>query len=228
MTRATTKIPVVLEIGSKRVFAVALDWPGWCRSGRDESAALTALLEYGTRYARVLRSARLGFQPPSDASMLIVTERMKGDATTDYGAPGAAAASDARPLQGPELRRMQSILKACWEALDQAAAAARGKKLRTGPRGGGRELTVILRHVVEADQAYLGRLGWKVAPLPDDPRRAFAPLRSEIEAALRAAVQGEIPAAGPRGGKRWAPRTFIRRVAWHALDHAWEAEDRLV
>jgi hypothetical protein len=26
-------IKVALEVGSKRIFAVALDWPGWARSG---------------------------------------------------------------------------------------------------------------------------------------------------------------------------------------------------
>jgi hypothetical protein len=44
---------------------------------------------------------------------------------------------------------------------------------------------------------------------------------------LTAAAQGKIPAQGPRGGKRWSPRYFVRRVAWHVLDHAWELEDRL-
>jgi hypothetical protein len=40
----------------------------------------------------------------------------------------------------------------------------------------------------------------------------------------RAVVDG-IP-AGPRGGKRWSARYFVRRAAWHVLDHAWEIEDR--
>jgi hypothetical protein len=35
-----------------------------------------------------------------------------------------------------------------------------------------------------------------------------------------------LPAAGPRGGKIWSVRYFVRRTAWHALDHAWEIEDR--
>jgi len=228
MTRGMARIPVYLEIGSKRVFAGALDWPGWCRSGRDEAAALASLLAYASRYARAVRPARLGFQPPSDASLLVVVERLEGDATTDFGAPGGVPALDTKPVDEEELRRMLGLLHACWETLDQAAEAARGKALRTGPRGGGRNLTAILRHALEADQAYLGRLRWKAPALPDEPCRALTRLRSETEAALAAAVRGEIPAKGPRGGIRWSPRTFVRRLAWHALDHAWEIEDRLV
>jgi hypothetical protein len=94
-----------LEIGKKRAFAGATDWHGWCRSGRDEQAALQALFDYGPRYARVLQGARLGFHAPA---------------------------------------------------------------------------------------------------------------------------KGEISPRGPRGGARWAPRYFVRRVAWHMLDHAREIEDRVV
>jgi hypothetical protein len=43
---------------------------------------------------------------------------------------------------------------------------------------------------------------------------------------LRASARGEIPAKGPRGGMRWTARKFARRLAWHAIDHAWEIEDR--
>jgi hypothetical protein len=70
-------IKVFVEIGKKRVFAGAVDWPGWCRSGRDEKTALQALIDYGPRYAQVLRSKEIEFQVPIDASDLIVTERMR-------------------------------------------------------------------------------------------------------------------------------------------------------
>ena len=44
---------------------------------------------------------------------------------------------------------------------------------------------------------------------------------------MRASAAGEIPAVGPRGGRRWSARYFVRRAAWHVLDHAWEIEDRI-
>jgi len=43
--------------------------------------------------------------------------------------------------------------------------------------------------------------------------------------ALTSAARGEIAAQGPCGGIRWSPRFFVRRIAWHVLDHAWEIED---
>jgi hypothetical protein len=87
----------------------------------------------------------------------------------------------------------------------------------------------IVRHVLGADAAYLRRLAQKFsqdedAPLDDELRR----MRAAIRAALDAAVRGEIPATGPRGGALWTPRYFVRRGAWHTVDHLWEIEDRIV
>jgi hypothetical protein len=50
--------------------------------------------------------------------------------------------------------------------------------------------------------------------------------RSAILQTLERAAQGAMPPAGPRGGQRWPARYFVRRAAWHVLDHAWEIEDR--
>ena len=55
------KTPVYLEIGTKRVFASAADWPGWCRAGKDEKLALEALAAYVPRYAPVPKIARMDF-----------------------------------------------------------------------------------------------------------------------------------------------------------------------
>ncbi|MGH2619233.1 MAG: DinB family protein [Anaerolineales bacterium] len=228
MTGTSDRIDVYLEIGAKRTFAGALDWPGWCRSGRDEAAALRALFEYGPRYARALRQARLGFRAPSDVSDFVVRERLAGNATTDFGAPDMPTAHDSDPIESAELRRFQGVLKAGWRAFDAAVGAAPGKELRKGPRGGGRELDKIVRHLLESDAAYLALLGvrFKFAE-GGDPQQELDRTRQAILASLAAAVRGEYPAAGPRGGVRWTPRRFVHRVAWHALDHAWEIEDRL-
>lgn len=225
MTRpAIPPIHVYLEIGARRTIAAALDWPGWCRSGRDEAAALQALLDWGPRYARIVRSARLSFQPPAGLAGLAVVERLAGNATTDFGAPGRIPAGDTGPLEAEDLRRLQAVLKACWRAFDAAVAAAEGQSLRTGPRGGGRQLDGIVQHVREAEAVYLAQLGGPAAAHKDGLNDGA--LRLAIHRALAAAARGEIAALGPRGGKRWPPRYFVRRAAWHVLDHIWEIEDR--
>jgi hypothetical protein len=214
------------EVGQRRTIAAALDWPGWCRMGRDQAGALQALFEYSPRYAQVLRGTRLGFLVPRDVSAFVVVERLKGNATTDFGVPGLAPAVDSQPLDETEMRRLQSILKACWRTFDAAVESARGKVLRTGPRGGGRTLDGIVEHVFGAETGYLSSLGGKVPP--SETTTSFPdPIHQAILKTIKASARGEIPAKGPRGGRRWSPRYFVRRDAWHILDHVWEIEDRL-
>ncbi len=220
-------LSVYLEVGSHRTIAAAVDWPGWCRSGRDETTALQALFDYGSRYARVLRTARLSFQAPGDVASLVVVERLKGNATTDYGVPALAPQSDSHPLADEELRRLQAILKACWRAFDKTVAGAVGKELRLGPRGGGRDLDQIVGHVIGAGKSYLTGLGG-TAPKSEDTLQSAQSLRPITLQTLVASAQGRIAERGPRGGKRWLPTYFVRREAWHVLDHIWEIEDRLI
>jgi hypothetical protein len=228
MPERVKKIDVYLEVAQKRTFAGALEWPGWCRSGRDEESALQALFEYGPRYARVVRASKLGFGPPTDVSALVVVERLKGNATTDFGAPGLAPSRDADSVNSGELHDFEKLLKACWRTLDANAKTAGGKSLSTGPRGGGRQLEGMIEHLLGSDAGYLSAVGWKFRQENTvDPDRQLDQTRQAIINALRASVRGEIPAKGPRGGIRWKARYFVRRIAWHTLDHAWEIEDRL-
>ena len=229
MRRTLNKIDVYLEIGKKKTFASAIDWPGWSRSGGDGTSALQGLFDYGTRYARVLRNARLGFKVPEDVSAFRVTERLEGNATTDFGAPGLAPASDAEPVDSVELKRLQKILNACWRAFDENVKAATGKALQTGPRGGGRELEGIIQHLLGSDAGYVAQVGWKLEKdRVEDLDKQLDRTRQGILKGLTSSARGEIPARGPRGGLRWSPRYFVRRVAWHVLDHAWELEDRII
>lgn len=227
MAQTSNSIDIYLEIGQKRTFAGAVAWPGWCRSGRDEEAALQALLDYGSRYVRVLHAAHIKFQAPTDIGAFTVVERLAGDTTTDFGAPSIAPASDKRPVDDAELQRSQTLLKAYWRAFDQAVAHAAGKELRKGPRGGGREVDGIMGHVLDAEAGYLARLAWKQKRAEKDLREKAAQIHQATLDALAAAARGETPTQGPRGGVLWAPRYFVRRVAWHVLDHVWEIEDRI-
>jgi DinB superfamily len=221
---------IFLEIGKNRTFATALDWPGWSRSGKDEAAALQALLDYGPRYAQAIQGTRLEFQPPESTTAFNLLERLQGNASTDFGAPHAVPSADHQPVSPAELQRFQALLESMWEAFEAVAKAAEGKELRYGPRGGGRDLQKIVQHVLEAEQAYLKQLGGKLDPSDksDHPFAELDRLHQAILVTLEASARGELPTVGPRGGKRWGPRFFVRYTAWHLLDHLWEIEDRLV
>jgi hypothetical protein len=213
------RIDVYVEAGAKRVFAGAIAWPGWCRSARTEEDALEALVAYGPRYGKAVARRKLGFESPGGASSLRVRERVKGNATTDFGAPAIAPKADGGSFGDRDAERLVTILRASWGALDRAARTAEGRTLTKGPRGGGRDLEKIVVHVREAEGGYLYAVGGR-PPKSGDTRRL-------IERVLASRSRGEPPERVPRSGKLWSPRYFVRRTAWHALDHAWEIEDRL-
>jgi len=219
-------VDAYLEVGSKRVFAGALDWPGWCRSARSEDEAIEALIAYGPRYAAVLEGSGVRFSSPAKVSTLAVVERLKGDATTEFGAPSIAPKADARSVDRRWLTRQEKILGASWSAFDRAAENVPGP-LEKGPRGGGREVDAIVAHVIGAEASYARMIGATAKGFEE----AGADAAREDERALvldglERAVTDGIPAAGPRGGKRWSAPYFVRRATWHVLDHAWEIEDR--
>jgi hypothetical protein len=217
-TSGDSALRVALEIGTRRTFAVALDWPGWCRGGKGEMAAIDALLTYAPRYAAVV--ARAGLTLPEDPVPTVV-EHLHGGAGTDFGAPGVRAEDEGRPTTAAEAQRLAAILAACWAAFDDIAAAA-PEALRKGPRGGGRDRSRIVEHVVEADRgAYARRLGIRQAPFAPDDAAACAALRSAILDVLRRPSDG-----GPVVEKGWTARFAARYIAWHVLDHAREIEDR--
>lgn len=229
MAQSLNRIDIFLEAGSKKTFAGVIDWPGWIRSGPDEQSAIQSLFEYGQRYQRVVGAAQPAFRAPKEASEFLVVERLEGNATTDFGAPDASPSQDKGPVDQVELLRFQALLKACWAAFDRAVAATGSHELRKGPRGGGRDLEKIIRHMLGAEAAYLGRLGWKFKEgETKELDQELSRTREAILIALASSVRGELPAQGPRGGLHWTPRYFVRRVAWHVLDHTWEVEDRSI
>jgi hypothetical protein len=213
------RTPVYLEVGAKKTFACSVDWPGWCRSGRDEDAALQALAAYAVRYAVVAERASTRF-PATVGDRLEVVERVPGSATTDFGAPGVVPALDARALTPAGARRLTGLVEAAWAVLDDVAAGAPAS-LRKGPRGGGRDRDKMLQHVLGAEAGYARQIGVKHKEPQLGDTATVAAMRRDITEVLRAARRGE-----PHAEMRWPPRYAARRIAWHVLDHAWEMQDR--
>jgi len=217
--RSGAKTPVYLECGQKKIFACALGWPGWCRSGKTEEEALERLAEYAPRYAVAAEAAGVRF-PASAGRGIDVVERVEGNATTDFGAPGVAATSDAERVTAAQAKRLAALVQAAWTVLDRVAATAPAE-LRKGPRGGGRDRDKMVKHVLDAESAYAGKIGLKHRGPAIDDRDAITAMREDILALLRKPSDG-----GPLRPGGWSARYAARRFAWHALDHAWEMEDR--
>ncbi|HET7876850.1 MAG TPA: hypothetical protein VFN71_15110 [Methylomirabilota bacterium] len=210
---------VCIESGQRRVFASALAWPGWCRSGKDEQQALQALAAAAPRYALVAAEAGVAF-PSNPHQEFDVVERLPGSGATDFGVPGAVAKRETEAVPRQEAERLAALLAASWTVFDRVVAGAPAE-LRKGPRGGGRDRDAIVAHVLGAEAHYARTLGIRLPEPAAEDATAVSSLRSAIVEALSAASSGK-----PVVEKGWPPRYAARRIAWHVLDHAWEIEDR--
>jgi hypothetical protein len=212
------RLAVALETTPKKTFASALDWPGWSRSGKTPELAIEALLAYAPRFAPVVGAAGLMLSPSFDVDVI---DRVEGGSGTTFGVPSYLThLADARPVNRAEAARLALIVEAAWAYFDGVAAKAPAE-LRKGPRGGGRDRAKIVGHVNESDWYYAREIGLRgKQPDPHDP----AAIRAQREAMLDVLRQ---PSDGsPLANRRWPMRYAARRIAWHALDHAWEIEDR--
>jgi hypothetical protein len=211
------RLAVALESAPKKTFATALDWPGWSRSGKTDELALEALLAYASRYAPIVESAGLSLPGSFDAD---VVERADGGSGTEFGVPSRTHNADTRPVDAAEARRLAGVVEASWSNFDIVAAKAPAE-LRKGPRGGGRDRDKVVGHVIESDWYYARELGLKLKQPDPNDRKTINAMRADMLGVLRQPSDG-----GPLAGRKWTQRYAARRIAWHALDHAWEIEDR--
>jgi len=213
------KIYIGEEVAAKKAFVWAIDWPGWCRGGKDRDLAIEALVAARGRYAKVARRAGLEL-PQVEADDLRVVESVGGGGGTEFGVPSTITKDDRRRVTKADAERLASLVEAAWVIFDRVAERSPAE-LRKGPRGGGRDRDKMIGHVIEADHAYAREIGVRM------PEPSFAD-RASVEAE-RAAVLDVLrqPSDGsPLADRKWTPRYAARRIAWHALDHAWEMEDR--
>ena len=130
------------------------------------------------------------------------------------------AKRDTTSLSATEGKRLASLVQAAWAVYDQILADAPAV-LRKGPRGGGRDRDKMADHVRDAEGAYVRKLGLRLEPPPRNDRPAIAAFRQAIIDVLQRPSKGNALVE-----KGWPQRYAARRIAWHALDHAWEIQDR--
>ncbi len=207
------------EIGAKKAFAWAVDWPGWARSGKTAVLARTALIGYAPRYGVVAATAGLQL-PGLDDAVVDIVDSVPGGSGTDFGVPSAITDADRRMVTAPDAERLADLVAAAWTIFDRVASAAPAS-LRKGPRGGGRDRDKMIGHVIEADHAYAREIGVRLPEPHLGERDAVDAERAAMLDVLRRPSDG-----GPLAERKWTQRYAARRIAWHALDHAWEMEDR--
>jgi hypothetical protein len=217
----TGGLRVILEIGKKRrVVAGALDWPGLDRWGTSEEDALEKLTAYVPRYAGVAERAGLA-RAFARSRELDVVERVPGSSSTDFwGIAHVPSQIEREVLSAPDLERRLEVLQATWAYFDDVAAHV-SKDLRPGPRSAGRTREQIVRHVYANEPEQMSR---KVEVRT--PKEVV--LTPKGLAAHRQAYLDAIRAYNAEGkpARTWPIQFLIRRTAHHAMDHAWEMEDR--
>ena len=122
-------------------------------------------------------------------------------------------------LSGPDLERRLDLLRACWAYFDEVARAA--GELRPGARSTGRTREQIIRHVYGSEPEQFSRKVEVRTPLDVVlTPHGLATHRQSYLDAIRAYNSDGKPA------RTWPIQFLVRRTAQHAMDHAWELEDR--
>jgi hypothetical protein len=213
------RLEIAEEAAAKKAFAWAVDWPGWCRAGKDAELARAALLDYASRYQTVAKAAGLEL-PDLGGAEIDVVESVGGGSGTEFGVPSAITPLDHRKVTPKEAERLAALVEASWTVFDRVAATSPAE-LRKGPRGGGRDRDKMIGHVIESDHYYAREIGVRLQePDPNDRRAVIAERKGMLE------VLGQPSDGSPLADRKWTLRYAARRIAWHALDHAWEMEDR--
>ncbi|MFL5518679.1 MAG: hypothetical protein ACJ8DJ_21185, partial [Gemmatimonadales bacterium] len=158
-----------LEVGAKKVFACSLDWTGWCRSGKTEELAIEQLENYTDRYRKVAQRAALTFRP----GRVDVVEKVPGDATTDFGAPGAVPTADTERRTAAQAKRDVALVQASWDLFADVQAKSPAELIK-GPRGGGRDRDKMADHVAGAERSYARKIGVRHREFAFDDEAALA------------------------------------------------------
>ena len=206
----------------KRAAAFAIDWPGWSRGAKAPDAAFELLEAYRERYRPIARLAGLEAEFDLACDLEIIEDHVGVGSTDFWGISFAPSSFELAPMPEDELERKLALLWAAWQFFDDVAARV-SLELEKGPRGGGRNRDEIVRHVVGNERNDLARRIGVLTP-PDDLQtpEGIRSHREEFVAAMRGYnAQGKMAR-----GRNWTIPLLLRHTAFHALDHAWEMEDK--
>jgi hypothetical protein len=206
----------------KKSVAYAIDWPGWSRGAKSADVALETLESYRERYRPIAELAGMAREFEAAGPLNVVEDRVGTPSVDFWGISFSPSSTEHGPMDEAELERKITLLKASWAYFDGVAARV-SEEMRKGPRGGGRDRTRIIRHVIRNEsEDFAKQVGLRIpeegALSPDGLRR----YRETYIAAMRAYNAGEVE----KRMRSWTLPFLIRHSAFHTLDHAWEMEDK--
>lgn len=216
-------VRTVVERGPKgrKAVAFAVDWPGWSRGAKSADLALETLEAYRERYRPVTVAAGLADEFDAAGPLEVVEDRVGTGSTDFWGISFSPCDLEQEPMEAAELDRKIRLLQACWELFDGVAARV-SDEMRKGPRGGGRDRRLIVRHTIRVEsEEFAKKLGIRISEEGALTPEGLRQHRETYLATMRAYNAGE--------GKRmrsWNLPFLIRHSGYHSMDHAWEMEDK--
>ena len=216
-------VRAVLERGpkGKKVVVFAVDWPGWSRGAKTPELAFGLLESYRDRYRPVAAAAGMGEEFDAAGAIELAEDRVGTGSTDFWGISFSPSSLEQEPMDNGELERKISLMRACWAFFDEVAASV-SEEMRKGPRGGGRDRDVIIRHTIRTEsEDFAKRLGLRIPERGALEPKALRDYREAYVATMRTYNAGE--------GKRmrsWNLPFVLRHSAFHTMDHAWEMEDK--
>ena len=216
-------VRTVLERGpkEKKVVVFAVDWPGWSRGTKTPELAIELLESYRERYRPIAVAAKMAAEFDAGGALEVAEDRVGTGSTDFWGISFSPSGLEQEPMDEAELERKIALLRACWAFFDEVAASV-SAEMRKGPRGGGRDRDVIIRHTIRTEsEDFAKRLGLRIPERAALEPKALHDYREAYVATMRAYNAGE--------GKRmrsWNLPFLIRHSAFHTMDHAWEMQDK--
>lgn len=217
-------VRTVVERGpkDKRSVAFGVDWPGWSRGAKSADAALATLEAYRVRYRPVAVLAGMAAEFDAAGPLDVVEDKVGTGSTDFWGISFSPSSFEGDPMGEAELERGITLLRACWAFFDDVAARV-SPEMAKGPRGGGRDRDVIIRHTIRSEsEDNAKKVGLRIperGALAPDALRQY---RLDYVEAMRAYNAGEVK----RRMRSWTLAFLIRHSAFHMLDHAWEMRDK--
>jgi predicted RNase H-like HicB family nuclease/uncharacterized damage-inducible protein DinB len=228
---------VNLEHGERWWYAHVVELPGCFTREDDREEALLALHEAISRYLEYLRSK--GVKRGWAASGLRVVEEVDG--IPELGEAGGAVAlfvSDRTPVSGEEFQHFLGLMRWNREELMPIVEPLSENAKTSRPLHGKWTINETLRHIANAEEWYISRLGLKAqreydafieTMKPDKKRQPILDrldtTRKGVYHVLNASFERGVPRVFKRSAytkhpeEKWTFRKVLRRFVEHEREH---------